>query len=41
MNFILCQGKTDSSSELRFDVNCDIRAHAASVNGSVGYRYDF
>ncbi|MCC8021444.1 MAG: autotransporter outer membrane beta-barrel domain-containing protein, partial [Akkermansia sp.] len=29
------------SSSVYFDVNCDIRAHAASVNGSVGYRYDF
>ncbi len=29
------------SSSVYFDVNADIRAHAASVNGSVGYRYDF
>lgn len=28
-------------SSLFFDVNADFRAHATSVNGSVGYRYDF
>ena len=28
-------------SSIYFDVNADIRAHASSVNGSVGYRYNF
>ncbi len=28
-------------SGIFFDVNADFRSHASSVNGSVGYRYDF
>ena len=28
-------------SSIFFDVNADFRAHASSVNGSVGYRYNF
>ena len=29
------------ASSIYFDVNADFRAHASSVNGSVGYRYNF
>lgn len=31
----------EENSSIYFDVNADFRAHATSVNGSVGYRYDF
>lgn len=31
----------EAQSSIFFDVNADFRAHATSVNGSVGYRYDF
>lgn len=31
----------EASSSIFFDVNADFRAHATSLNGSVGYRYDF
>lgn len=31
----------EEAASIFFDVNADFRAHAASVNGSIGYRYDF
>lgn len=31
----------EEHSSIYFDVNADFRAHASSVNGSIGYRYDF
>ena len=31
----------EEHSSIYFDVNADFRAHASSVNGSVGYKYDF
>ena len=31
----------EEHSSIYFDVNADFRSHASSVNGSVGYRYDF